>query len=156
MTDRELIRHSIAVLAYRGGKPLRGAPAGFASYETGPGGNTPLAILTHLGDLMDWALTHVKGEPKWAGARAHSWDEQVARFYTSLAALDAYLAGDQPIRCDVKRLLAGPIADAINHVGQLMMLRRMAGSPVYGENYFVADIETGRVGPDQSPPVKPF
>ena len=156
MTDREIIRHSIAVLAYRGGKPLRGAPASFASFSTGAGGNTPLVILTHLGDLMDWALTHVRGEPRWLGATATSWDEQVARFYASLAALDAYLASDQPIRCDPGRLLAGPIADAINHVGQLMMLRRMAGSPVYGENYFVADIVTGRVGPEQSPPVRPF
>ena len=48
------------------------------------------------------------------------------------------------------------IADALTHVGQLMMLRRMSGSPVYGENYIVADIVTGRVGPDQSPPVKAF
>ena len=157
MTDRELIRHSIAVLAYRGGKPLRGAPAGFAAFQIGPeGGNTPLVILGHLGDLMDWALRHVKGQPRWVTASATNWDEQVARFYASLAALDAYLASDQPIRCDLKRLLAGPIADAINHVGQLMMLRRLSGSPVYGENYFVADIETGRVGPEQSPPVRPF
>jgi hypothetical protein len=105
---------------------------------------------------MDWALTHVRGEPRWVSGAAKTWDEQVARFYASLAALDAYLASDQPIRCELTRRLAGPIADAVNHVGQLMMLRRMAGSPVYGENYFVADIATGRVGPEQSPPVKPF
>ena len=90
------------------------------------------------------------------GAQARSWDEQVARFYASLAALDAYVASDQPIRCELTRLMAGPITDAINHVGQLMMLRRMSGSPSYGENYFVADIVTGRVGPEQSPPVRPF
>ena len=84
------------------------------------------------------------------------WSAEVARFYAALAALDACLASDQPIRCDTGRLLAGPIADSLDHIGQLMMLRRMAGSPVYGENYFVADIVTGRVGPEQSPPVRPF
>jgi len=156
MTDRELMRHAVAVIAYRGGKPVRGAPTSFASYEAGPGGNTPLVIVAHLGDLMDWALTHVKGDPKWVGVTGKSWDEQVARFFASLAALDAYLGSDQPIRCDLKRLLAGPIADAINHIGQLMMLRRMSGSAVYGESYFAADIVTGRVGMEQSPPVKPF
>ena len=98
----------------------------------------------------------MKGEPRWTGADPRGWNDEVARFYASLAALDAYLASDAPIRCETGRLLAGPIADAINHVGQLMMLRRMAGSPVYGENYFVADIVTGRVGPEQAPPRKPF
>ena len=155
MTDRELTRHALAVLAYRGAKPLRGAPAEFAAYDTGAG-HTPLVILAHLGDLMDWALTHVRGEPRWVSETPKTWDEQVVRFHASLAALDAYLASDQPVRCELPRLLAGPIADAINHVGQLMMLRRMAGSPVYGENYFVADIVTGRVGAVQSPPVRPF
>ena len=155
MTGRELLRHAIAVLAYRGGKPVRGAKPEFASFDTG-GGHTPLRILTHLGDLMDWALTHARGEPKWVSAPVTTWDEQAERFFASLAALDAYLASDAELKCDARRLLAGPIADALTHVGQLMMLRRMSGDPVYGENYFVAEITTGRVGPDQAPPVRPF
>jgi len=156
MTDRELLRHAVAVIAYRGGKPLRGAPASFATYEASAGGNTPLFLVAHLADLMEWALTHVKGTPRWPSGKPTTWDAEVARFYAALAALDVCLASDEPIRCDVGRLMAGPIADSINHIGQLMMLRRMAGSAVYGENYFVADIVTGRVGPEQSPPVKPF
>ena len=155
MTGRDLLRHSLAVLAYRGGKPLRGAKPEFASFDTG-GGHTPLLILTHLGDLMDWALTHARGEPKWVSAPVTTWDEQTARYFASLAALDAFLASDAELKCDAGRLLAGPIADALTHVGQLMMLRRMSGDPVYGENYFVAEISTGRVGPDQAPPVRPF
>ena len=153
MTDRELMRHAVAVIAYRGGKPLRGAPASFASYEPTPGGNTPLKLVAHIADLMEWALTHLEGQPRFPKVTPVKWDAEVARFY---AALDAYLASDQPVRCEFGRLLAGPIADSINHIGQLMMLRRMAGSAVYGENYFVADIVTGRVGLDQAPPVKPF
>jgi hypothetical protein len=155
MTDRELMRHALAVLAYRGGKPLRGAKPEFATFDTG-GGHTPLLILSHLGDLLDWALGHLRGEPKWVSAPLATWDEQVPRFFASLAAVDAYLASDEPVRCDLRRLLAGPIADALTHVGQLMMLRRMSGDPVYGENYFVAEILTGRVGIEQSPPVRPF
>ena len=155
MTDRELIRHLLAVLAYRGGKPLRNAKPEFASFDSG-GGQTPLRILAHLGDLMDWALTHLRGEPRWVEAPLGAWDGQATRFFASLGALDAYLASDEPIKCDLGRLLAGPIADALTHVGQLMMLRRMSGEPLYGENYFVADIRAGRVGADQAPPVKPF
>lgn len=155
LTDRELLRHALAVLAYRGAKPLRDAPASFASFDTG-GGHTPLTILAHLSDLMDWALSHARGEGRWRGATPGGWETEVARFHRSLAALDDYLASDAPVRAEITRLLQGPIDDALTHIGQLMMLRRMAGSPVYGENYFVADIVTGRLGPDQAPPKRPF
>jgi hypothetical protein len=149
------LRHTLAVLAYRGAKPLRGAPATFPFHDTG-GGTTPLAILAHVCDLIEWALSHSRGAGKWPNRAPGTWDEEVARFHAHLAALDAEWASDAPIAADPKRLLAGPLADALTHVGQLMMLRRMTGSPVYGENYFVADIVTGRVGPEQSPPVRPF
>jgi hypothetical protein len=155
LTDRELLRHALAVLAYRGAKPLKGAPASFASFDSG-GGHTPLVILAHLSDLMDWALSHARGEGHWHSATPGDWETEVARFHASLAAFDAYLASDAPIRAEITRLLQGPIDDALTHVGQLMMLRRMAGAPVYGENYFVADIVTGRLGPDQAPPKRPF
>ena len=155
MTDREMLRHTLAVLAYRGGKAIRNAPPEFASFDTG-GGTTALVILAHLGDLLDWALMHCHGEVKWVSVTVGTWDEGVARFHRSLAALDDYLASDAPVRQELTRLFAGPIADALTHVGQLMMLRRMSGSPVLGENYLAADIVTGRVGPEQSPPVKPF
>jgi hypothetical protein len=42
------------------------------------------------------------------------------------------------------------IADALTHIGQIAMLRRLAGAPVRGENYFRAEIILGRVGPEQS------
>jgi len=156
VTDRELMRHAIAVIAYRGGKPLRNAPETFAEFKLGEGGNTPLALVSHLADLMEWALTQLEGQPRFPNRKPTTWQAEVDRFYAALRALDAYLASDQPIQCDLERLLAGPVADSINHIGQLMMLRRLAGSAVYGENYFVADIVTGRVGKEQSPPVKPF
>ena len=155
MTDRELLRHALAVLAYRGGKVIHGAPPAFAAYDTG-GGHTPLVILAHLGDLLDWALAHARGEPKWVSAPPGTWSEQAARFHASLAALDAHLDSDAPVKQETTRLLQGPIADALTHVGQLAMLRRMAGCATVGENYLVADIVTGRVGPQQSPPVRPF
>ena len=155
MTDRELLRHALAVLAYRGGKVIRDAPPAFAAYDTG-GGHTPLVILAHLGDLLDWALAHARGEPRWVSAPPGAWSGQAARFHASLAALDAHLASDAPVGQELTRLLQGPIADALTHVGQLAMLRRMAGCATVGENYLAADIVIGRVGPQQSPPVRPF
>src|SRR5512139_2152906 len=53
---RALLRHTLATLAYRAAKTLRGAPASFAEYRAGPGSRTPVEILAHMGDLLDWAL----------------------------------------------------------------------------------------------------
>jgi len=155
MTDRDLLRHTLAVLAYRGAKPLREAPATFANFDTG-GGTTPLVILSHIADLVEWALSHAQGPGRWPKTTISDWEGESARFFANLAQLDAYVASQQEIKAELTRLFQGPIADALTHVGQLMMLRRMHGAPVYGENYFVADIVTGRVGPEQSPPKRPF
>ena len=155
LSERELLRHALAVLAYRGAKPLRDAPASFASFDTG-GGRTPLTILAHISDLLDWALSHARGEARWHSATPGAWGTEVARFHQALAAFDAYLASDAPVQAEIPRLLQGPVDDALTHVGQLMMLRRMAGAPVYGENYFVADIVIGHLGPDQTPPKRTF
>src|SRR5512134_991569 len=106
MDDRTWLRHVVATLAYRGGKFLKGAPPEIAHFDTGKG-HTPLLILSHIGDLFDWALTHVRGTPKWTTAELGTWDAQVERFHARLAELDAFLAGDEPIACGVARLHQG-------------------------------------------------
>jgi hypothetical protein len=60
------------------------------------------------------------------------------------------------IHVSEERLFQGPIADALTHVGQLAMLRRVAGSPAWSENYSVAKITAGCVGADQPAAVKRF
>jgi hypothetical protein len=103
-----------------------------------------------MGDLLDWALSIAQGKEVWRDSHPQPWTLEIARFYTSLSALDLYLAGTTTIASPPERLLQGPIADAITHVGQLAMMRQISGIPVRGENYFKADIRTGQVGPDQS------
>jgi hypothetical protein len=154
MTDRELLRHTLATLAYRGAKTLRGAPPSFASYDGG--GRAPLSIVAHLGDLLEWSLSMADGTRKWHETEPGTWDAECGRFFAALKAFDDFLAGEQPISCELTRLFQGPVADALTHVGQLAMLRRMSGAGIGGENYFVAEIETGRVGADQAPPKRTF
>ncbi|HEU4882738.1 MAG TPA: hypothetical protein VFT45_10845 [Longimicrobium sp.] len=151
-TAREMLRHTLATLAYRGGKALRGAPAEFADFRAGPDTRTPLQILAHMGSLMEWALWMVRGGDRSRAGAPASWDQEVQRFFAGVEALDACLAGDGPLGMGAECLFQGPIADALTHVGQIAMLRRMAGSPVRGENYAKASISAGRVGLDQPPP----
>ena len=55
-----------------------------------------------------------------------------------------------------ERLFQGAIADSLAHVGQLAMLRRLAGANMKSENYSRADIVSGRVGAEQTPPKREF
>lgn len=157
MDERDALRHLLATIAYRGGKVLRDAPPGFGATTAGGGTRTAVEILAHVGDLFDWSLAlAADGEHRWSDTRSDDWDGQVERFFAGLAAVDAHLASGDPIRRSPARLIQGPLADALTHIGQLAMLRRIAGSPVRGENYFKAEVETGRVGPDQATPVREF
>ena len=153
---REMLRHTLATVAYRGGKALRGAPPDFAEYRVAQGTRCPIEILAHLSDLMDWAISIAQGQQKWKDTRAAVWDGEVERFFAAMKIFDDFLASDTPLRADPEKLFQGPLADALTHVGQLSMLRRLAASPVRGENYFIADIQAGRVGPAQSSPKQEF
>jgi len=153
---RELLRHVVATLAYRAGKTVRDAPASFASYRASESTRTPVEILAHMGDLLDWALSIVSGRQQWHDSKPRAWSEEITRFFASLASLDAYLASDQQLHGDIGKLFQGGLADAFTHTGQIAMLRRMAGCPMRGENYYVAHIEKGRVGPDQATAVRDF
>jgi hypothetical protein len=149
---RSFLRHALATLAYRAGKTVRGTPDEFGAFRAAPGSPSPCEILSHMGDLMDWVLRMAQGEVRWTTATPLAWDAEIRRFFTSLGALDAYLASGATIAWDSGRLYQGGIADALTHTGQLAMLRRLSGFKMKGENYARADIAIGRVGIDQTPP----
>jgi len=151
-----MLRHAVATLAYRGGKAVRGVPPGFEGFQAGGGTRSPGQILAHIGDLLDWALTIAEGRQAWHDSPPLPWPDGVARFFKALEAFDARLAADAPLASSPEALFQGPVADALTHVGQIAILRRLAGGPMKGENYHRATITAGRVGPDQAAPKKEF
>jgi hypothetical protein len=153
---RDMLRHTVATLAYRAGKALRGAPPGFSGFRAGESSRSAGEILAHIGDLFDWALSLARGAQAWNDSPVLDWEAGSRRFFESLGRFDEYLASDAPLSDSPERLFQGPVADALTHVGQIALLRRLAASPVKGENYHRADIAAGRVGPDQAPPRREF
>jgi hypothetical protein len=153
---RELLRHAVATLAYRGGKAVRGAASEFSDFHPGPTTRAPGQILAHISDLLDWALSIAKGKQQWQDSKPLPWNQQVERFFTALRDFDTYLASTEELHATAEKLFQGPVADALTHVGQLTMLRRLAGTPIRGENYFVAEIAVGQVGPEQQAPKREF
>lgn len=154
--DKKLLRHMLATLAYRGGKTLRGAPETFAEFRASETTRTPGQILAHVCDLLDWGRSIAIGKQEWRNSSPQSWDADATRFFHALSVFDAFLASNDPLAVTPEQLFQGPIADAFTHVGQIAMLRRIAGAPVKGENYFKAEIVTGRTGANQSTPRREF
>jgi hypothetical protein len=153
---RQLLRHTVATLAYRGCKAIRGAPDSFAEFHASDDSRTPGQILAHIGDLLDWALSTARGQQQWHASTPLPWRQEVHRFFAALEALDDYLASDSPLHTSAEKLFQAPIADALTHIGQIALLRRLASAPVRAENYYVAKIEVGTVGADQPAPVYEF
>jgi hypothetical protein len=149
------LRHTVATLAYRGGKVLRGAPAEFSDFRAAKGSRSAGEILAHVCDLLDWALSQARGKQQWRNSKPRSWSQDSERFFAALGAFDEYLASE-PLQTAPEKIFQGGIADALTHIGQIGMLRRLAGAPVRGENYYRAKIELGRTGPDQNAPVTEF
>ena len=151
---RLLLRHTVATLAYRAARALEDAPEQFAEFNGT--GRQPVQILAHMSDLLDWALSAVEGREKWHTSKPHGWVTEQQRFFAALHAFDAYLASSEPLYAAAEGIFQGPISDALTHVGQLAMMRRLAGFPIRGENFFVSDIKVGQVGAEQPAPVQPF
>ena len=151
-----MLRHTLATLAYRGGKTVRDVDQEFADFKVGSSSRTPAEILAHIGDLLDWSVQLANGKPVFHESKPLPWDQEVARFFRALETLDRRLASGEPLGYPEQKIFQGPIADALTHVGQIALLRRMFGKPVRGENYFLAEIVEGRVGPEQATPRREF
>jgi hypothetical protein len=151
---RAVLRQLIATLAYRAAKVLRDAPEGFGAAKFGSATRRPVRIVAHMADLMAWGVSYARGEPAWKPEGSDDWNREVERFFDGLGALDRELAADN--QASVAQLVQGPLSDALTHVGQLAMLRGMAGEPVRPENYARAAITAGRLGLDQAAPVREF
>jgi len=157
MTDTRVpLRHILATIAYRGAKAVRNAGPSFADYRAGETSRTPAKILAHIGDLMDWGLAMSEGRREWHDSAPLAWEKECERFFTALEKFDDYLASEKPLEVSAEKLFQSALADALTHIGQIAMLRRMAGVPIKGENYYVAEITVGRVGADQAAPRKEF
>lgn len=141
---REVLRHVVATVSYRGGIAVSDAPEAFATFRINEGTRTPAEILAHIGDLLEGSLYLLKGDLVYLTSPSLPWDEGISRLLSAVRELDAYLASDAPLACPVEKLIQGPIGDALTHIGQIVMLRRLAGSPVHAASYFSAEIIPGQ------------
>ena len=149
-----LLRHFLASIVYHATKALKDAPNDYPDLEIGNGVRTPKMILRHISGVLTYAHSFYEHYDS-TRLDIRTWEEEVARFCEVLSKLDKSIQDKSPIGVSVEQMLQGPLSDSMAHVGQLLMLRRMACSPVPSENFIYADIRAGAVGPDQPKPVAP-
>ena len=155
-SGRSVVRHVAATLVYRAAKVLRDVPPGFADTTVGETTRRPVQIVAHMADLMAWGLTLARGESVWKAGGGSDWSTEVVRFFDGLVELDRVLTTSEPSTDSIEKLIQGPLADALTHVGQLALIRGMTGAPVRPESYAKAEIVAGRVGLEQAPPGREF
>lgn len=147
---RELLRHLVATLAFRGGIAVSDAPKNFSEFRAGDTARSAGEILAHIGDLVQGSLFLMQGEFVHLQSPVQSWAEDAKRFFAAAREFDSYLASDAPLAQPIEKILQGPIADALTHVGQIVMLRRLARKPIRAESYFTAEIKAGEINENVS------
>ncbi|HXJ29943.1 MAG TPA: DinB family protein [Gemmatimonadales bacterium] len=155
-TERLLLNHFLAALAYRTQKALRDAPAGFGDFRPQDGVRSPVELVRHMTSVLGYACTLFTGG-RYRPDPLPTLDAEIARFHQMIERLAGHIESTASLGEGVTtgQLLQGPLADAMTHVGQLAMLRRLAGAPVQPENFVFAEIDPARLGRDQARPARP-
>lgn len=153
---RKLLRHFLATLAYRVQKALQDAPVDFGSFRAADRVRTPAQVVCHMTSVLGYARTFFVGNQYWPDALP-SLKEEIVRFHEMLQDLARHIEVGTPLLqgMSAERLLQGPFSDAMTHVGQLAMLRRLAGVPVPPENFVFVEIDPEWLGPDQAESLSP-
>ena len=145
---REVLRHMVATVAYRSGIAVADAPDGFAEFRVTADTRSAGEMLAHIGDLLEGSLYLLEGEMVHLASAPLPWHHEVSRLFSAATRLDQYLESDRPLGCPIEKLIQGPIGDALTHVGQIVLLRRAAGSPARAASYFTAEIVPGMINED--------
>jgi hypothetical protein len=155
-TEREFLRHFLAAIAYRTQKALREAPDSFPTFDAGRRSRTPVEILRHMTSLLGYARTFfIGGTYPFKPEPLPQFEDEVKRFHEMVEDLARHVADTRMNGITPEQLLHGPFSDVMSHIGQLALLRRLAGAPVAPENFIDADVNPARLGVDQALPVSP-
>ena len=147
--NQALLRHFLAAIAYRTAKALRDAPAPYEEFQPGHRARTPRQLVRHMSGVLSYAIG-LLSEPRGVLTDCATYSAEADRFFDTLRELGDLVRRTANLAdTTAEQLLQGPLADAMAHAGQLALLRRLSGSPIPPENFFVAAIDADRLGQDQ-------
>ena len=151
MDDRAQRLHLLATIAYRARYALRGAPESFGSFQAGNEVWTPAELVRHMASVLGYARSCFEGTDRPRLDPLPDLAAEITRFHAMLEDVARHVrAGAELKGMSEEQILQGPFADALTHVGQLAMLRRLSGSPVQRESFIQAEVDPADLGPDQT------
>ena len=137
------LQHGLATIKYRAESVFQDAPENYGTFDLGKDTRSPNQILSHICDVLTFVVRKLDPQnTHHPSPKIDSWNSQIRHFLRTLEEADRAIASNTSLTTDTAhRLLQGPMADVLTHVGQLAMLRRCAGTPIEGQNFFKADIK---------------
>ena len=146
--ESELLRHFLATLSYRTTRAIQDVPPHFPTLDIGKNARKPIEILNHMTFLMAYVIHCYEGIDLDEFRHLKTWEIETNLFYETLEKLDLILSeGVTPSERSVEQLIQGPFSDAMTHVGQLTLMRRLADAPTTYENFMSSNIHKGLIDP---------
>jgi hypothetical protein len=145
MTEsQQILRHILATISYRLMKALNEVEAKFLTFPAGNGVRQPIEIIHHMSAVMTFCIAEIT-QLRSEKLDQLNTDEEIARFFQLLKDADKFIVeSNLPLDTTLK-LVQGPLADVLTHVGQIAMLRRLYNKPIAKENFMKAQIVIGNV-----------
>ena len=140
----EFLRHTLSSIDYRFQKSVKYADGDFGDFTIGKGSRTPNEIINHMYQVLNGTRIYVLEERRQKEAPEKlNMKLEIDRFNMELKYLDEVLSEKELGMNYSKKLLQGPLADILTHIGQLSMLSRLNNNPIQGEDFSAAQIQTG-------------
>lgn len=142
--NNEYLRHTLATIAYRFQKSVRRSTNEFGNFNLGHGSRSTTEIVNHIYQVLKASSDFIQdGKYDKGYTESLNLKLEIERFNAELLELDSVLK-DKNIGSDFsKRLLQGPLADILTHIGQISMMSRLNGDPIDGEDFASAPIKVG-------------
>ncbi len=140
----EFLRHTLSAISYRFQKAVRNAKSNFGAFYLGKESRTPEEVISHMHHVLYATRIFIEGgKTQIDPPEKLEFNLEIARFNLELKKTDELLSIKEIEINYTKKLLQGPFADVLTHIGQVSMLRRLSGDPTTGEDFSSAPIETG-------------
>lgn len=140
----EFLRHTLSTIKYRFDKSVQGSFENFGDFNLGKGSRSPKEIISHMYDVIHSTRVFIEDETKPEDQeRDLNFEEEVERFNSELINMDRILSKKELDINYSKRILQGPFADVLTHIGQIAFLQRLNDNPIDREDFSRSDIKTG-------------
>lgn len=136
----------VATIAFRFQTAVSRSTRDFGSFNVGKGSRTTGEIARHIYELLKASGDLVEtGEFTYTHSDELILSQEIERINAELIRFDGLLAEKNLDENISKRLLQGPLADILTHIGQIAMMSRLNGHPITGVSYSTAPVSAGKL-----------